>query len=107
MKQPHWRTRLQRVALLVTPANFFHAPAASQNAFEAIAQAHYAPLEWADVAIKAYRRHKADRIMQTATGTRSCAQPAGDVMLSAPNGAAFKKSRDCNADVAPKIGTKW
>jgi len=41
MKQPHWRTRLQRVALLVNPANFFHATAASQIAFEAIAQAHY------------------------------------------------------------------
>jgi hypothetical protein len=41
MKQPHWRTRLQMVALLVNPANFFHAAAASQIAFEAIAQAHY------------------------------------------------------------------
>src|SRR6266404_6023377 len=41
MKQPHWRTRLHRVALLVNPANFFHAAAASQIAFEAIAQAHY------------------------------------------------------------------
>jgi predicted amidohydrolase len=41
MKQPHRRTRLQRVALLVNPANFFHATAASQIAFEAIAQAHY------------------------------------------------------------------
>src|SRR5205807_1668557 len=40
-KQPHWRTRLHRVALLVNPANFFHATAASQIAFEAIAQAHY------------------------------------------------------------------
>jgi len=41
MKQPHWRTRLQMVALLVNPANFFHAAAASQIAFEAIAQARY------------------------------------------------------------------
>ena len=65
MKQPHWRTRLQMVALLVNPANFFHAAAASQieaaaqalnvrgnvfqvrrpeeiaTAFEVIAQAHY------------------------------------------------------------------
>ena len=39
MKQPHWRTRLQMIALLVNPANFFHAAAASQIAFEAIAQA--------------------------------------------------------------------
>jgi hypothetical protein len=49
MKQPHWRTRLQRVALLVNPANFFHATAASQIAFEAIAQFPETDVDKADL----------------------------------------------------------
>ena len=47
--QPHWRTRLLRVALLVTPAKFFYATEASQIAFEAIPQFPETDVDKADL----------------------------------------------------------